>query len=138
MQGNKKNNNWRDNNVFKEVRDEGQKCFPTRWVCTLKEAPTGPVSKTQLVAQSFEELEVSELQKDSPTCATESLWLLVTMISQRQRTPVDLNSAFLQGMQLSCDILISGHHLTLRAEGHYGMSSSVFIVLLMLPYTGRT
>lgn len=94
--------------MFEEVRDEGQKCISTRWVYTFKDSPTGPLSKAQLEAQSFEELEVSELQKDSPTCATESLRLLVTVISQRQWTPnsIDLKSAFLQGMQLSCDIYI--------------------------------
>lgn len=28
--------NWRNNNVYKEVRDKGQKCVSTRWACTLK------------------------------------------------------------------------------------------------------
>lgn len=105
MRGDKK---LRDNNVFEEVKDEGQKCISTRWVCTLKESPTGPVPKARLVARGFEELEVSELQKDSPTCATESLRLLVAVICQRQWTlnSMDIKSAFLQGMQLSRDIYI--------------------------------
>lgn len=47
--------NWHDNNVFEEVRHEGQKCISTRWVCTLKESPTGPVPKAGLVARGFEE-----------------------------------------------------------------------------------
>lgn len=51
---------------------------------------------------------MSELQKDSPTCATESLQLLVAVICQRQWTlnSVDIKSAFLQGMQVSRDIYI--------------------------------
>ena len=82
---------WCDKNVFEEVRDEGQKCISTRWVCTLNELPTGTVPKAQLVARSFE-----------------SLWLLVAVICQRQWTinSMDIKSAFLQGMQLSRDIYI--------------------------------
>ena len=100
--------NWKDNNVFEEVKNEGQKCVSTRWVCTLKETLTGPVPKARLVARGFEELQVSDLQKDSPTCATESLRLLVALICQRQWTPhsMDIKSAFLQGMSLSRDVYI--------------------------------
>ncbi len=43
--------------MFKEVKDEGQKCIFT------KETLTGSVQKAQLVAGGFEELQVSELQK---------------------------------------------------------------------------
>ncbi len=64
---------WRNNHVFEEVKDEGQKCILTRWVCTYKETLKGFVPKARLVARGFEELEVSELKKDSPTCASESL-----------------------------------------------------------------
>ncbi len=77
---------WRDNHVFEEVKDEGQKCISTRWVCTYKETLKGFVPKARLVARGFEELEVSELKKDSPTCASESLRLLVALICQRQWT----------------------------------------------------
>lgn len=28
---------WRDNNVFEELQDEGQRNISTRWICTLKE-----------------------------------------------------------------------------------------------------
>ncbi|XP_071317640.1 CD166 antigen homolog A isoform X1 [Trachinotus anak] len=91
--------NWTDNNVFEEVKDEGQKCISTRWVCTLKDTSTGQIPKARLVARGFEELEVSELQKDSPTCASESLRLLLAVICQRQWTlhSMDIKSAFLQG-----------------------------------------
>lgn len=64
---------WRDNQVFEEVRDEGQKCISTRWVCTLKDTLNGLTPKAWLVARGFEELQVSELQKDSPTCFRVSL-----------------------------------------------------------------
>lgn len=99
---------WRQNEVFLEVEDKGQKCISTRWVCTLKETEHGLVPKARLVARGFEELRVSELQKDSPTCASESLRLLVAVICQKQWTlhSMDIKSAFLQGMELSRDIFI--------------------------------
>ena len=25
--------NWRDNEVYKEMKDNGQECISTRWVC---------------------------------------------------------------------------------------------------------
>lgn len=36
------------------------------------------------VARGFEELNIQELQKDSPTCASESLRLLLSVICQNQ------------------------------------------------------
>ncbi|KAL2093504.1 hypothetical protein ACEWY4_010816 [Coilia grayii] len=100
--------NWRDNNVFETVQEEGQKSISTRWVCTLKETPAGLVPKARLVARGFEEFKVSELQKDSPTCATESLRLLLAVICQRKWTlhSMDIKAAFLQGVELSRDIYI--------------------------------
>lgn len=100
--------NWRDNNVFETVQDEGQKSISTRWVCTLKETPAGVVPKARLVARGFEEFKVAELQKDSPTCATEALRLLLAVICQKQWTlhSMDIKAAFLQGMELSRDIYI--------------------------------
>ncbi|XP_048012163.1 uncharacterized protein LOC125245541 isoform X2 [Megalobrama amblycephala] len=99
---------WKDNNVFEEVQDEGQKCISTRWVCTFKETLTGLVPKARLVARGFEEFDVLELQKDSPTCASESLRLLVAVICQRQWKlhSMDIKSAFLQGIELLRNIYI--------------------------------
>lgn len=99
---------WRQNEVFEEVVDKGQKCISTRWVCTLKETENGLVPKARLVARGFEELKVSDLQKDSPTCASESLRLLVAVICQRQWElhSMDIKAAFLQGMELSRDVFI--------------------------------
>lgn len=67
---------------------------------TLKETLVGLIPK----ARCFEEIELSELQKDSPTCSTVSS--LVSVISQRQWTfhSMGIKSAFLQGTELSRDI----------------------------------
>lgn len=72
--------------MFEEVDDKGQKCISTRWLCTLKENMNGFVPKARLVARGFEELQVTELQKDLPTWASESLRLLVAIICQRPWT----------------------------------------------------
>lgn len=99
--------NWHNNDVFEEVEDAGQKCVSTRWVCSLKE--TVWCLKARLVARGFEEVNIHELQKDSPTCASESLRLLLTVICQNQWQvhSIDIKSAFLQSMKLSRDIYIS-------------------------------
>ncbi|XP_024125019.2 uncharacterized protein LOC112144625 [Oryzias melastigma] len=55
--------NWRNNGVYEEVPDDGQKCISTRWVCTLKETTNGIVPKARLVARGFEESNIHELQK---------------------------------------------------------------------------
>lgn len=56
----------------------------------------------------FEELNTKDLPKDSPTCALESLRLLMSVICQNQWTPhsMDIKSAFLQGNELSWDISV--------------------------------
>lgn len=96
-------NNWKNNDVFEEVQDEGQKCVSTRWVCSLKETDKGILPKARLVARGFEEFNIQELQKDSPTCASESLRLMLTVICQNKWKvhSMDIKSAFLQGMELS-------------------------------------
>ena len=59
---------WKESDVFEKVSDEGQKCISTRWVCTLKETPDGVAPKA----------------KDSPTYASESLRIIMTVICQRK------------------------------------------------------
>lgn len=72
--------NWEKHGVFNKVKNMGQKCISTRWVCTLKDTADGIVPKARLVARGFEELNTKDLPKDSPTCASESLRLLMSVI----------------------------------------------------------
>ena len=94
-------NNWKSNKVFSEVPDKGKKCISTRWVCTLKTTPDGIITKARLVARGFEEYQ-GDLQKDSPTCAHESLGLILAIIAQRKWkvNSMDIKTAFLQGQSL--------------------------------------
>lgn len=93
--------NWKRNNVFEEVKDKCQKCISTRWVCTLKESPDGVVPEATLVARGFEEMNTLELPKDSPTCASESLKMIMAVICQKkwQLNSMDIKAAFLQGKE---------------------------------------
>ena len=63
---------WRENKVYHEVPHRNQKCFSTRWVHSFKTVNNSLVPKARLVARGFEEY-CQDIQKDSPTCAHESL-----------------------------------------------------------------
>lgn len=100
--------NWKTDGVFKEVKDDGQKCISTRWVCSVKETPDGLVPKARLVTRGFEEINVSDLPKDSPTCALNSLKIMMAVICQRkwQLNSMDIKVAFLQGKDLDRNVYI--------------------------------
>ena len=76
---------WKNNNVYKEVQksNSNRKCISLRWVCTLKETKDGIKPKARLVAQGFEKHNLSEIQKDSPTCSKDTLRAVLSIICQR-------------------------------------------------------
>ena len=49
-------NSWKQNNVYTEVKDTGQKCISTPWVWSLKSTTDSIIPKTRLVARGFEEI----------------------------------------------------------------------------------
>lgn len=100
--------NWKRNNVFVEEKDEGQKCISTRWVCTLKKTQVDIVPKARLVARGFEEINIQELPKDSPTCSSESLKMVIAVICQNKwkLNSMDIKAAFLQGKDLTRDVYL--------------------------------
>ena len=99
---------WKENKVFDEISDDGQKCVSTRWICTLKETKEGIKSKARLVARGFEESQISHIPKDSPTCSTEALRIILAIMAQNQWKPnsVDIKTAFLQGIPISRNLYI--------------------------------
>ena len=101
-------NNWKLNNVYEEVPDVGQTAISTRWVCTMKQSKDGITPKARLVARGFEDFENKNLPKDSPTCASESLRTVLTVISQQKWSvqTMDIQTAFLQGAELSRTVYI--------------------------------
>lgn len=73
---------WKNNNVYVEKTNIGKKCISTRWICTLKDTPEGTIHKARLVARGFEEANKEDIPKDSPTCGSDSLRLVLTGMAQ--------------------------------------------------------
>ena len=67
-----------------------------------------PVIKARLVARGFEEENLNEIRKDSPTCSKENLRIVLAIISshQWQASSLDVKSAFLQGNQIDRDLYL--------------------------------
>ena len=80
---------------------------PRGGYATCKETPEVINPKAQLFAQGFEELETRPLPKASPTCATESLRLVLAVLAAKRwkSHSMDTKSAFLQRSELKRDIL---------------------------------
>ena len=96
---------WKTNNVFEEVEDEGQKTISVRWIVTEKVKGDSTYVKARLVARGFEE-EWQDDPKESPTCNKDSLRLaMILMTSFRWRcNSLDVKAAFLQGETIKRDI----------------------------------
>lgn len=46
--------------MCREVKDEGQECVSTRWMCTLKEISEKLITKARLVARGFEAEDIED------------------------------------------------------------------------------
>lgn len=70
--------------------------------------PDGVVPKARLITRGFEEMNTEELPKDSPTCVSESLKMIMAVICQKkwQLNSIDIKAAFLQGKELTRNIYI--------------------------------
>ena len=89
---------WKANKGYEPVSFTGQKCISTRWVLTDKIIGEERRVKARLIARGFEEKN-EELMKDSPTCAKESLRLILAIMATRKWKihSIDMKAAFLQG-----------------------------------------
>ena len=108
---------WKTHGVYSEVSDEGQKTVSTRWVCTLKEKEGKVVPKARLVARGFEEQKL-DIEKDSPTCSTESLKMVLAVIAEKEWQPhsIDVKTAFLQGDTMEREVYLKPP----KEAGRYG------------------
>lgn len=111
---------WKDFSVYQVTPYRGQKCISTRWVCTIKETKDGSIQKARLVVRGFEDTDRHGIQKDSPTCAKESLRIVLAIAAQKGWKPhtMDIKTAFLQGMDLSRDIFIWPPKEAGEKDGH--------------------
>ncbi len=100
--------NWKNHNVFTEVEDEGQTAVSSRWVITEKYKEGVKCVKARLVARGFEEADIGEIRKDSPTCGKESLRLCLTLFASMnwKINSLDIKAAFLQGNPIEREVYI--------------------------------
>ncbi|CAG2196696.1 unnamed protein product [Mytilus edulis] len=101
-------NSWKNNSVYEQCTDTGQKCISTRWICSLKDTSEGTIHKARLVARGFEEFNRDDIPKDSPTCGTDSLRLVLAILAQRswKTRTMDIKTAFLQGAEIERKIYV--------------------------------
>ena len=94
--------NWKSENVYKEVDDEGQDYISARWVVTPKLVDGCLTTKARLVARGFEEMSIDS-RADSPTCMRETLKLVLAMASSKSWSinSIDIKAAFLQGRPIN-------------------------------------
>ena len=107
---------WRENNVYEEVEDVGQKAISTRWIVTEKIKGGEVVCKARLVARGFEE-EMAEWEKDAPTCNAETLKFCLTVMKLKKWTcySLDVKTAYLQGDEIQREV-----YLRPPKEGDWG------------------
>ena len=74
----------------------------------MKSNPDGIILKARLVARKLEEF-TSNIEKDFPTCAHESLRLIIAITAQRQLHAMDIETAFLQGQSMDREVYIVPH-----------------------------
>ena len=88
--------NWKENDVYEVVPDRGQSLISCRWVLTEK--PNGQ-RKARLVARGFEDPDQDTVVKESPTCAKDSLRIVISLCATLvwQCGSIDIKAAFLQG-----------------------------------------
>ena len=100
---------WEDNNVYEVAPYNHQKCISLCWICSLKGNPDATSKpKAQLVAQGFEEENLHEVPKDSPTCSKDTLRATLAIIATNkwELASIDIKTAFLQGNKLSRDVCL--------------------------------
>ena len=61
--------NWKEHNVYSNVDSVGQRCISTRWVISEKMKDEKSVLKARLLYHGFEEENLDDIRKDSPTCS---------------------------------------------------------------------
>ena len=99
-------NNFKQFEVYTEVKDEGQFCISSTWHIVEKVVDQTPVVKARLVARGFEEKE--DVLTDSPTVSKNAFrcFLALSAAKQWPIESTDIKSAFLQGEPLDREVFI--------------------------------
>ena len=90
---------WIVDSVYVDVPGYGQKFVTTRWVLTQKESG---LKKARLIIRDFQDPDLAEPIKDSPTCGRDSFRILLSVASSFSWFCgiLDKKTAFLQGEPL--------------------------------------
>ena len=91
---------WNERDIYEDVPNNGQPYMTVRWVVTQKNVKNQPVTKAQLLAHGFQEMQ--DLRKDSPMCSRESVRLTFAIIAAMswKLKSLDIKTAFLQGQTI--------------------------------------
>ena len=129
--------NWKDNDVYKEVDDVGQKITTSRWVITKKVKDGIAQIKARLVARGFEE-DTDGLRKDSPTCSKETVRILFATAASRGWIchTEDVKAAYLQGNKIEREVFLKPPPDFYNGSLHCGSLTKLFMVCAMLPERG--
>ena len=100
---------WIENKVYTQVPDQGQTKIYTRWVYTNRISNGEQTIKARLVAKGFQDKDADTIRKDSPTCAKESLRIVLGIVASCGWTckSMDIKTAFLQSKQLDRPVYLS-------------------------------
>ena len=88
-------NEWKSQNIYAEVEDNGQDLITLRWVCQPKVIDGQASMKARLCARGFEE--ESDIRSDSPTCSREGVRIALALIAAHKWkvNSLDVKTAFL-------------------------------------------
>ena len=94
--------------VYEEVENKGQSFTSVRWVITQKYKGECMYYKARLVARGFEESNLIDICKDSPTCCKENFRLLqaIVVTNKWKVNTLDIKFAFLQGNEIDCEVYL--------------------------------
>ena len=95
---------WKKNEVFEKVIDEGQEYLSCKWVLTQKPDR----KKARLVVRGFEDPDLHNVIKDSPTCSKDTFRIVVSLCASKawKCNSMDIRTAFLQGKPLTRDVYV--------------------------------
>ena len=93
--------NWKDMEVYEEIKDQGQKVISTRWVIREKICEGQKGAKARLVARGFE-------NEDSPTAAKSTLRTVLAITANKGWIieTIDIKAAFLQSRTINRNVYI--------------------------------
>ena len=93
--------NWKDMEVYEEIKDQGQKVISTRWVITEKICEGQKGAKARLVARGFEDGD--QVPSDSPTAAKSTLRTVLAITANEGWIieTIDIKAAFLQSRTIN-------------------------------------